>query len=103
MGELVFDGCKSLKSIKLPSSLRNLWGHTFARSAFEEIILPDGVISIPPFAFKDCKSLRRVVCGNGLKKIHAWAFGGYDRLTEVVYGPDVSVSPDAFKKKPENI
>lgn len=99
IGEFVFDGCENLRQIKLPAQLKCLWGHTFTRSGIEEIALPDGIISIPPFAFKDCKNLKRVVCNAGLKKIYAWAFSGCDNLEEVVYGPNVEVSPDAFLAK----
>lgn len=96
IGEFVFDGCKNLRQIRLPSNLKCLWGHTFARSGIEEIILPEGIISIPPFAFKDCKNLKRVVCNKSLKKIYAWAFSGCDLLEEVIHGPNVEISPEAF-------
>ena len=66
LGEFVFDGCSNLKHIELPKSLRSLWGYTFARSAIEEITLPDGVSFIPPYAFKDCKALKKVVAFNFL-------------------------------------
>ena len=99
LGEFVFDGCENLRRIKLPSRRTSLWGYTFCRSGFEEIVLPDGLSSLPPFAFKDCKNLRKVVCGAGMRKIHAWAFGGCDRLEEVVCGPDVEISPEAYKTK----
>ena len=99
MGEFLFDGCENLRRIKLPAGLTSLWGYTFCRSGFEEIVLPDGLTTLPPFAFKDCKNLRRVVCGAGMKKIYAWVFGGCDRLEEVVCGPDVDISPEAYKTK----
>ncbi len=97
LGEFVFEGCSNLKHIELPKSLTSLWGYTFARSAIEEITLPDGVGIIPPYAFKDCKALKKVVCGSGMRKIKSWAFGGCDSLSEVIYGPDVEVSKDAFE------
>ena len=98
LGEFVFDGCARLHELKLPSGLRNLWGYTFCRSGLEEIVLPDSVKIIPPYAFKDCTQLRRVVCGSGMQKISAWAFGGCDKLTELVHAPDVEVSPQAFEQ-----
>lgn len=101
-GEFLFDGCENLRYIKLPSELTNLWGYTFCRSGFEEIILPDKVKFIPPFAFKDCKNLKRVVCGKGMKEICAWAFGGCSQLEEVIHAPDVKVSPEAFATKKLN-
>ena len=97
-GEFLFDGCDGLRHMKLPESLRNLWGYTFARCGLEEITLPDEVTAIPPYAFKDCKNLKRVQCGAGLRKIHAWAFGGCDSLTELLHGPGTEVSPEAFER-----
>jgi hypothetical protein len=94
----VFDGCFRLRELELPSGLRYLWGYTFCRSGLEEIILPDSIKIIPSYAFKDCKRLKRVVCGSGMRKISAWAFGGCENLTELVHGPDVEVSPLAFEE-----
>lgn len=102
MGEFLFDGCAGLRALRLPAKLERLWGYTFVRSALEELVFPDGVRSIPPFACKDCKNLRRVVCGAGMREIHAWAFGGCDRLSELITGPDVKLSPQAFQSKQLN-
>ena len=102
MGEFVFDGCENLRQIQLPSGLTSLWGYTFCRSGFEEIILPDKLTFLPPYAFKDCKNLKRVVCGAGMRKIYAWVFGGCEQLEEVVCGPNVEISPDAYKTKTLN-
>lgn len=72
--------------------------YTFCRCGIEEIVLPDSLESIPSYAFKDCKHLRKVVCGLGLKKISAWAFGGCDRMEELVHDPGVLISPQAFEQ-----
>ena len=99
MGEFIFDGCENLRHIELPRALTALWGYTFCRSSIEEIVLPDGLKILPPFAFKDCKNLRKVVCGAGMKEISAWVFGGCDSLKEVLFGAGVKVSPLAFETK----
>ena len=101
-GEFLFDGCINLKHIKLPEQLKYLWGYTFARSGLEEIHLPDKLAVLPPFAFKDCKNLTKIVCGAGMRKIYAWAFAGCDQLTDVVRAPDVEISPEAFSTKELN-
>ena len=92
----VFSNSESRSCIS-PTSL---WGYTFVRCGIEEIVLPDQLRIIPPFAFKDCRNLRKVVCGAGLEKIYAWAFGGCDLLTEdgLIHGPKVEISPQAFER-----
>ena len=96
LGEFVFDGCTALKHLELPASLKYLWGQTFARCEVEEIFLPENIFSIPPHAFKDCRNLRKVVCGSGLKKIYAGAFSGCTSLTELIVGKEVEISDDAM-------
>ena len=68
----------------------------------EEIVLPDKLVTLPPFAFKDCKDLKRVVCGKGLKKIYSWVFSGCDQMKELLKNDVVEVSPKAFETKELN-
>ncbi len=96
LGGFVFDGCVNLKALTLPSGLSDVFQYTFARCGIEEIVLPAHLATIPAFAFKDCRNLRRVICHPGLKRIHAWAFQGCDSLTEVQHGPETEISPEAF-------
>ena len=102
LGEFIVDGCENLRQMNLPASLERLWGYTFVRSGLEEITIPDGVRSIPPFCFKDCKNLVRVECGEGMKTINAWAFAGCDQLSSLGIGPTVKVHPQAFASKELN-
>ncbi|WP_405343074.1 leucine-rich repeat protein [Ruminococcus sp.] len=57
---------------------------------------------MPPFAFKDCKNLKKVVCGKGLKKIYSWVFSGCDSFEELVKNEIVEVSEKAFDTKELN-
>lgn len=102
LGEHVFDGCKNMHHLKLPADLLYFWGYTFVRCGLEEITIPDKVATIPSFAFKDCKQLKKVVCGSGLKRINAWAFAGCDKLDQLFYGPGVQLSPKLFEEKKLN-
>jgi len=72
MGEFLFDGCSQLRRIRLPSSLEHLWGRSFVRSGLEELILPDRLTTLPPFA-------------------------GCSSLTELIHGPNVEIRPTAFQ------
>ena len=96
IGGFMFDGCENLVSIKLPSSLKNLWQYAFVRSNIEEIEIPAGVMPIPPFAFKDCKKLKKVICHSGLKKIHDYAFEGCNSLVEILCDPSTEIGENAF-------
>ena len=114
MGEFVFDGCVNLRCIDLPADLECLWGYTFVRCGIEEITLPDvrcgieeitlpdKLVTLPPFAFKDCKNLRKITCGKGLKKIYAWVFSGCDSFEELIKNETVEVSERAFDTKELN-
>ena len=102
MGEFVFDGCENLRHIDLPANLESLWGYTFVRCGIESITLPDQLVTLPPFAFKDCKKLKKVVCGKGLKKIYSWVFSGCDSFEELVKNEIVVVSEKAFDTKELN-
>ena len=99
IGEFAFAECENLRHLRLPAQLTNLWGQTFARCGIEEITLPEKVKRIPPFAFKDCKRLKKVVCGPVLKKIDPWAFAGCTQLTELITDPSAEVSPEAFDSR----
>ena len=97
IGSYLIQGCTKLHSIKLPDGLTEIWEYAFAQSSIEEIVIPDGVEIIMPYTFKDCKKLKKVVCGKGLKKICEGAFEGCDKLKTVEYGPGVEVSPLAYE------
>ncbi|MBQ6682871.1 MAG: leucine-rich repeat domain-containing protein [Bacteroidales bacterium] len=94
IGGFAFDSCDNLLNITLPANLENLWQYAFVRSSVEEVILPPGIRYIYPFTFKDCKRLRRVVCNDSLEKIWMSAFDGCHHLSQLLYGPNVTIVPN---------
>lgn len=102
MGEFVFDGLMEMRHLKLPEELVHLWGYTFVRCGIEEIVLPKHVTTIPPFAFKDCKNLKKVVLNDSLIRVQAWAFGGCNNIREFIHGSSTWISPEAFMTKELN-
>lgn len=99
IGGFNFDGCVNLRSITLPPALEHLWQYAFVRSSIEELTIPDRVRRIVPYTFKDCKELRKVVCGAALREIGPWAFDGCEKLKELICGPGTLISPDAYASK----
>ena len=58
-----FDGCSSLYSITLPESVTHISIYAFARcAAITEITIPKNTIEIGDYAFSSCLSLRKITC-----------------------------------------
>jgi len=102
LGEFVFDGLTGMSHLKLPRDLVHLWGKTFIRCGLEEIVLPEHVTTIPPFAFKDCIRLKKVVLNDSLLRVQAWAFAGCVNIREFIHGSSTWISPEAFMSKELN-
>ena len=60
IGNFAFSNCKSLKSIKLPSSLMMIDIFAFSETGLEKITLPKNCDFIRMGAFADCKKLKKV-------------------------------------------
>lgn len=91
----LFFGCTALKAITLPDSIENIDGGAFYGSGLEAIVIPDSVQEIAGYktwlgewvgAFEDCKNLKTVSIGNGVKKIGNNSFTKCTSLTTVTIG-----------------
>ena len=84
----VFEGCTSLKSVKLPESLRFIGCYTFKDCAeLCEIDLPDGLERICGQTFSSCKKLTTVTIPKTVTYIGSKAFEGCELIKDV-YLPD---------------
>lgn len=104
MESVVFCGCKKLKGIKIPESVRQINGRTFYGSGidvpvfskeaktmyyypetwnYEEYSVPEGVEVIERCAFNRCRTLKKIHLPNSLKMIAPYAFSdcGFDEIT----------------------
>ena len=88
-----FSRCKNLKSIKLPVSLKQFSMSeyrfdkgAFARSAIENITIPEGIEVLPKATFYECKSLKKVVLPSTTKKIYEEAFYNCTSLNKIDLG-----------------
>lgn len=102
IGGFVFDGCEGLHSIALPQALTSLWSYAFTRSSFEELTIPAGVETAPPFLFKDCRQLRKVTFLGDVKKVHNYSFCGCDKNIVITGIEGAAVGDDIFGDKLEN-
>ena len=80
-----FQGCTSLTSIEIPSSVSLL-----GRSAFEgcsklpSFVVPEGVTSIGNSTFKDCTSLKSFEISSTVTTIPNYAFSGCTSLAKII-------------------
>ena len=70
-----FNCCSNLKTIELPEGLEVIDQSAFSDSGLIEITLPSSLIILGPYAFKDCKDLRKINY-NGtidqMNKVRVW-------------------------------
>ena len=61
IGRGAFSFCTSLKNIDLPAGLEYIGSKCFQDSGLEEIVIPNGIVTIEFGTVASCKSLERVV------------------------------------------
>ena len=101
IGRKMFQDCKKLVSIKLPTTITYIDDSAFyGCSNLEAIEIPEGVTTIDMFAFRDCSSLSFMSIPSTLKQIDNNALKGCSSLTTVYsYIQDINeVSPYAYVK-----
>lgn len=87
----------TLKSVRLPATLKTIAGNSFAKCVeLTEITIPEGVTVIAANAFENCKKLRTVHFPDSLKIIGMYAFRGCSSLTRVKIPEGCEVKIGAF-------
>lgn len=87
VGDYAFLGCKNLREIILPSSVRTLGQGVFREcGALERVALPKGVSVIPRYAFAWCGRLQTVSMESDVRDIQAHAFAYCGNLLTFDFG-----------------
>ncbi|MBQ6934983.1 MAG: leucine-rich repeat protein, partial [Clostridia bacterium] len=85
-----FGNCTSLKTIKIPDSVKTIGAYAFKDcSSLKEIAIPESVTAIGANAFDSCKLLGTAIIGNGVKTIGESAFVDCEELETVTIGKAV--------------
>ena len=89
IGNRVFEGCDSLKSITIPKSLElcpgalSVWGPAFEGSSIETVTFEEGTEKIHNALFANCGSLKTVNIPDTVKTIGQYAFIYCENLESV--------------------
>lgn len=74
LGDLTFAGCQRLKQAALPLGLVRIGRGAFSQCAITNIALPNGLITIDPYAFEFCTQLQISTVPNTVTNIDQFAF-----------------------------
>ena len=93
-----FSGCTSLKSIKIPNSVKHIGYSAFSGCcSLESIVIPEGVTFINEYAFFDCTSLESITIPSSVTSIGSGAFYGCTGLTSITIPSSVTyIDNNAF-------
>lgn len=88
--DCTFDHCTGLKSVRLPKSLKKMWGSITSQGVFGgctslsgTLVIPDSVELIGHNTFRGCTSIDDIVVGNSVKTIEQRAFYGMGTVNSV--------------------
>ena len=101
-GACLYAGKKNGDTLELPNevdgfALRIIGKKAFAKSKYEQVVMPDSVLGIANGAFSNSKNLRQIAFSSNLKFIGANAFSNCKNLKKVVipYGV-TTIDKNAF-------
>jgi hypothetical protein len=84
MGEGVFRGCSSLKSIVLPDNISLIGGSAFSGcTSLETIVLPSSLSVTENSMFSGCTSLKTVTIPDGMTDVGSYMFKNCTSLNEL--------------------
>ncbi len=91
IGNQAFDGCSSLTSLTLPSSVTSIGGSAFSGcSGLTSLTLPSSVTKIGWYAFRGCSGLTNLSLPSSVTEIGWYAFDGCSGLTSLTLPSSVS-------------
>ena len=98
IGKSAFDGCNSLKTIRIPDSVTEIGEQAFAFcKSLKSINIPESVTKIRNGAFYNCKSLKSIRIPDGVTEIEFFTFNSCSSL-ESIHIPDsvTKIGKEAF-------
>ena len=99
LGISAFEGCSSLTSLTIPSSVTSIGNQAFSGcSGLTSLTIPSGVTSIGRSAFSGCSGLTSLTIPSSVTSIGNQAFSGCSGLTSLIILSSVTrISREAFR------
>ncbi len=95
--EGAFEGCSSLTSVDIPSSVTSIGAGSFFRcTSLTSVTIPEGVTSIPDNAFRNCSRLTSVTIPESVTSIGEYAFGACGLTSVTIPESVTSIGEYAF-------
>lgn len=93
ISDFAFYGCKNLKTVTIPSSVKELGEYAFQRTAIESIVIPNSVTKIAQYCFSSCEELVAVDLPDNLKYLGSDAFANCEKLRSIDIPGTLSTIP----------
>lgn len=91
-----FDDCKSLTSITLPSTLKEIGRRAFHNCiSLKEIEIPESVTKIEAYAFADCRELKAIQLPKNLTELGQSAFLYCEKLRSIEFPESLTDIPSS--------
>ncbi len=97
IGYAAFYGCHNLSNITFSEGLVQIEGHAFTGCCFEEVKLPNGLLTIEKSAFFNVGELKKILIPDSVTSIGDQAFYDCDDL--IIYGNDGMASKRYAEEK----
>ncbi|WQJ53709.1 MAG: hypothetical protein [Wendovervirus sonii] len=85
VGANSFNGCSTLKTITLPSTVTSIGSSAFKGTGLTGFTVPSGVTAINANTFQNCTSMTSVTMHNSITSIGNYAFDGCSHLGNIAF------------------
>ncbi len=92
-----FFNTPALKKIHIPNGVQVIEGEAFEESGVENLVLPNSVTQMKPYAFAGAKQLKQITLSDSLKRIEHDTFNNCVQLEQVKFGSKLElIGEEAF-------
>ena len=103
LAEGIFMGCTALTDVKWGSGITSISGGMFANTGLTHITIPNSIVYIDNFAFRDCTNLKTVTVPDNVERTGVHLFSGCSNLESAVIGKGLTNISEGMFNECENL